>query len=319
MANRITYELGCGRGESFDFSRSPANDVSGNSLAYGLGECSAPIPEPIELALSFVSNEATPELIGFSEFADQSAPPKKYLRKDGDGRIDRFDYSFNPGPNYCEGACSGGSDAQSYEGYDSYNAITGALTINSVIRTFQDTYACPPASEISQIFGLPADFGPAGVVPDEPFWEKSYTKTIASLTGLENCVPSPLESNRIKNASGERTMTLSLEDTEDNAISRASYTAGTSDTATRTARANLFTFTYRYTDPTAACVDLEVGGVYYISYDVTHTPIASGTSYTQSLVKWFTAVSETQNVALDRLIAQSGFSCKITRCTITKV
>lgn len=39
MANRITYELGCGRGESFDFSSSPYNDVSGNGLAYGLGNC----------------------------------------------------------------------------------------------------------------------------------------------------------------------------------------------------------------------------------------------------------------------------------------
>lgn len=314
MANRITYELGCGRGESFDFSSSPANDVSGNSLAYGLGECSAPIPEPIELALSFVSNEATPELIGFSEFADPSAPPKKYLVKTGSGRYDRSDFTTSPPPDYCEGECES-SDAQSLEGADSYNATTGVLTVASVVRNYQSLDGCPSTYEISNAAGLPEILTTSSAL----LFTITNTKTRSSRTGTEVCAPSESEGGRIKFCYGEQQLNLTSEDTEDNAIARASLTTGTSDTATRTARANLFTFTYRYTDPTAACVDLEVGGVYYISYDVTHTPIASGTSYTQSLVKWFTAVSETQNVALDRLIAQSGFSCKITRCTITKV
>ena len=264
MSNIVGYSLGCVTPVRYDLTQ--GEDATGNGIGFSLPSC-APLPVGDEVVtLSTVSQSSTPTLIGFSEFADPSVPPKKYLRKDGSGRIDRYDYSFNPGPNYCQGACSGGSDAQTYEGYDSYNAATGVLTKNSVVRTYQNIYSCPPTNQIAFGPGLPADFGAVGVDPLRPYQEKIYTKTSAVLTGLENCIASPLEGGRIKNVFGSRRMDLSVEDTEDNAVARAIKTPGTEAVALRTARTTGFSFDLTTVEATLHCSNLHPELLYRVNY-----------------------------------------------------
>lgn len=84
MSNSISYSIPkCSTGESFDFSRSGANDSTGNLVSYKIDTMACPaIRAPkIELLSRYI--EATATLCGDAEFVE-TIPPHFYKRNDCD-------------------------------------------------------------------------------------------------------------------------------------------------------------------------------------------------------------------------------------------
>lgn len=311
MSNTIGYSIGsCSSGESFDFSKSPYNDSTGSGLSSVVSVCRKEYVPPSEaISLSYSSSGAVPSLIGFSEFTDPSSPPKKYLRNDIDSYVKYF---VIPYP-YCDCSLSGEQTLFSIIGAATYDPISGTGT--GVTRFLSQKYEYGSCEH-----GNPS---PSGVYmeagADANIFQLSQTKTTSNGSPYSSCHQFESGWNVVAIDNSRVTNTLSIEDTEDNAVSRASWTAGSDSVAQRTSRTTGFSFIYIKVTPTAICTGLSIGHSYHINYTIKTKNLSTNASSYVLGIQTFTSISETQNVVLPELDPASGFSCEITTYSITKL
>lgn len=147
----------------------------------------------------------TGELIGYSEFASPSTPPKKYRKKEyTGGLLNRTAYSGA----LCTGIAT--CDGTKRSGYCEYDALTGALNIAAQTEVYSGG-GCPTTTLINTIVECPVAF--VAIVGTT----LTQTKTTCTRTGDNAC---NLRSGNWEIFDGEHVQTLSIEDSEDDAITR---------------------------------------------------------------------------------------------------
>ena len=310
MSNTIGYSIPkCSTGESFNFSNSAYNDVIGNQLISPITQCrqiAIPTHESIEMA--YVSSGAIPTLIGFSEFADASTPPVKYLNNTIDIYVK---YYVIPYPS-CDCADSVEQTFYYGSGVASYDPITGSTTPIQV-------YLAQKYGNGSCTFGIPiAAFTSMGRAGDDNIFINIKTKTTCNTELRAACYRFTTGANVVAIDNSRSNNTLSVADTEDNAIYRASWTTGNDNVAQRTARTTGFSFTYIKVTPTAVCTGLDVGSTYTINYTVKSKNLSTNVSTYATGMNAFQATGTSKSVQLPELDPESGFSCEITTYSITK-
>lgn len=306
MSNRIDYTIGrCSKGESFNLSGSLGNDVSGNLIGFTNTFCTRqPEPDPL-VTLSFVSRSASPSIIGFNEFVDPSSPPRKYLKKTGEGVFNRCNRN---------GSCSGtiaSSNSTQLSGYDSYNVSTGALELHSLTTLYRAIGSCDPIALDRTVVGLPA------ILEGNTYEYEIHTST-KTTSRRDSGICSINEGWEYSQPSGYLLMTLMEEDTEDAAITRAGFSIGNEMVAYRTARTSGFSFSLVYVTPTAHCSNLLEGIRYSMTRTIRKVNLTSGSVSTYTDMSLFDATSSSMSVALDEIRPESGFSCEIINCTISR-
>jgi hypothetical protein len=161
-------------------------------------------PASASYAVSCKLQGGTATLIGFSEFASPSSPPKKYLHYAMSGTITA---SF-----YATGDCSGsitGTESTTLSGTAVYDLVTGGLTDTTnahVVDTPGSTTDTSPATKVSTCPASDCRFT----------WTCSATNARADNNGSACC---NLAGNNETN-SGSFTHALTVEDSEENAIAR---------------------------------------------------------------------------------------------------
>lgn len=312
MSNTIGYSIGsCSTGESFDFSQSPYNDLTGSSLSSVVSVCRKEyIPPSEEISLSYSSSGAVPSLIGFSEFTDPSSPPKKYLRNDIDIYVKYFVMVY---PS-CD--CSSSIEQTFYYviGSATYDPVSGTQTAVPAFGSTQKNIG-------SCTHGEPQPLGMSYMVADADPNIFSVAKTQTTYIGTPHseCYRYVIQNNVVAIDNSRANNTLSIEDTESNAIARAAWTTGSDSVAQRTVRTTGFSFTYIKVTPTAVCTGLDVGYSYQINYTIKTKNLSTNASSYVLGIQTFTSTAETQNVVLPELDPASGFSCEITTYSITKL
>lgn len=311
MSNTIGYSIGsCSSGESFDFSKSPYNDSTGSGLSSVVSVCRKEYVPPSEaISLSYSSSGAVPSLIGFSEFTDPSSPPKKYLRNDIDAYVKYF---VTPYPS-CN--CKDSAEQTFYYviGVATYDATTGQQTPVPLFESVRYSNGLCTHADVSQ-FGLLM-----AIEADPNIFSVARTKTTYIGTPHSACYRFSPSANVVAIDNSRVNDTLSVEDTESNAILRASWTAGSDSIAQRTVRTTGFSFTYIKVTPTAVCTGLEIGYLYQINYTIKTKNLSTNASTYTYGVQTFSATANSQNVVLPELDPASGFSCEITTYSITKL
>lgn len=250
------------------------------------------------------SSEQDAELCGFSEFTDEpgivaSVPPKKYRTK-----VSSEDHNSI---TTCSEACSAPqtivsgipSRTRSFDADCNFDDGVGGL--------FQtDFYSCilsPCSSSLS-------------------FSQNTFT----GLNGNAQEVATSTTSKGFDSGSIVYLTTLSVEDTETDALNRATPSAGTSCSSIYETRSTGFSFTKRTSGYTIACVDLVIG----YEYEVTPA-IRKRTAVIGSFGAWedvavtpvvFTATATTETIDdggdpidLDNI---QGFEYEITSVNIEK-
>lgn len=220
----------------------------------------SPVPQ---VAAAFVSEAGTGTLIGFSEYASPSVPPKKYRVQTLSG----FTYACDFLGFTCPSSNVRGISRYDYSGNATYNATTGALVNNSV-ETVRATVTNPG-------IGCGENF-PNG--PGFPFNQvPAVTPFAPQNVGDSSTVSSPATRTWTwTGACGARfsyhgsvEAALSTEDTEQDAIARASKTPGTSpQSRIETRGAGDFTFDFRTSTGTLTASDLVPGLSYRITVDL---------------------------------------------------
>jgi YD repeat-containing protein len=182
--------------------------------------------------IKFNSKCGTAKLCGFSEYTSPSTPPKKYRTETLTGHENDTDYG-SPG---CGGTL-GNSSTRTYSGSCQYSSVDCSTT-----TTEKMVFSLNGGSPTTTNFTCGGVFihGNCGDLP----YNASQTQTVNTLinsSGCNLCVTgSPW-----RHQDAFVTTTLSDEDTEDDAIKRATVTDGTSSTSSRTCRgAGQFSFSF---------------------------------------------------------------------------
>lgn len=215
MANTINYSIGkCSAGESFNFSRSPANDVSANRLTSAINSqnCSEPIVVP-EFISETRYSDISVTLYGYSEYADASTPPKKYLRMTADGELHRCFYLTSCGVDFT------GVDKFVYYGHNSIDIATGAETSGAKQDIYQGGTCASP--NLLGTFDVDASaFDATGSFTTIA----TQSRLVSTSTGTGCQYGTEGELTRWADSNGVRTKTLSIENTEEDAAAAVAAT-----------------------------------------------------------------------------------------------
>lgn len=283
--------------------------------------CINPFPAP-EAALLTVSEAGTATLAGYSEFATPSLPPKKYRRCDVSGYWGNCAWG---NPTNCTGNTAN-QDTMEYSGYALYDAVT-ALCTSLFVRKYRTTTAAIPCSQplgsLSAYDTMPCDR------PNNPtqtgngdYFNHQVNEFNTQLTRYWDYLNGK---NPPCNNTGTASVTwyggvlwsLSIEDTENDAILRASVTAGSSPTAYRTSRgAGVFTFNFQEVSFDFPCSNLVVGYNYRITYEVLTEIYGGGSPSVITFTQDFLASGTSQTVTGGLLQATSGFQKTIQNVSI---
>lgn len=250
-----------------------------------------PVPQ---VSGSYVSQDGTGTLIGFSEYTSPSTPPRKYRLQSLSGSTRACDFlSFS-----CPLSEVRGISKYTYSGSASFNASTGSPTNNSVETV--DATVTNPGVGCSDAF-------PSG--PGFPFNQTpAYNPFNPQNVSDANLVDSPTVNTWSWDGScgvrysyhGEVVASLSVEDTEADAIARATKTPGTSNVArTETRGPGDFDFIFRTVEVTLNSSGLATGLAYRITLDVLTEDYGGGSPVNSQHTIDFVASGPTQQTVWD--------------------
>lgn len=307
MSNTVGYSLGgCTAGVRYNLTQ--GEDATGNAVAFSLPSC-APLPIGDEVVtLSTVSQSSTPTLIGYSEFVDPSTPPKKYLNKAVFG-----DYDYFVVPTSQCGNCSAVVERVSFywSGTASYHPLTGVGTPVQYLSGQSYSPSCDPVPMSPGGYSMftsasdPNIFQPDVVTPTFRSY-KIYSACHEYYPGT-----SVMCDNRGLH------QTLSVEDTEANAIVRAVPTPGTSAVALRTARTTGFSFDLTTVEATLHCSDLNPEFLYRVKYDLKTTNLSTSVATLTPYEVDIPAASASYDLDAITLSPASGFSLEVVNYNIS--
>lgn len=307
MSNTIGYSLG-GCVTAARYNLTQGEDSTGNTVVFSLPAC-VPAIGTESVSLDTVSRFYTPTLIGFSEYVDPSSPPRKYRTKTSTPSPGyRAVYSFScAGPLY-------GSDGGYREGYEQYNAMTGAFTTTARLKIRQTFGSEPPVAVISDI---PTTFPTTPLVNDAECTAtsgKTFTQALAGTdcyyefsTGLWYT---------FKNGHAQR-YDLTDEDTEADAIARATPTVGTGAVASRTARTTGFGFNLTTVEALLHCSNLRSEFLYRVRYDIKETNLTTSAVTLTPYEVDVPALSVSYDLATITLSPNPGFSQELVNHSIS--
>ena len=259
---------------------------------------------------SFVSLSSTPTLIGYSEFVDPSTPPKKYLNNTVFGD---FDYFVVPSSQCGNCAAVVERVSQYWNGTASYNPLTGVGTPVQIFQGQSYSASCNPVPLAPYSYSMFV----SGEVDYNIFQVDTVSSTHRSFKTYSPCHEFSPGTSVMCDSRGLY-QTLHVEDTEDNAIARATPVAGTLSVASRSLRgAGEFTFTVTKVFVTASFSSLTVGHAYRLSYTISTTNIATGETTNNIVVQYFTPTTEVGTVDLGELPCASGFTSFISSSNIS--
>lgn len=245
-------------------------------------------------AMSCVSRSGTAALIGFDEFTSPSTPPKRYRKKTCSGGW-RFATWLNCPPVTPE--CAGNTTTHSdYAGYFEYNAITGALTSTGA---YTGQFGCNGAM-------FSGSLTTAGCTsPEDCSWSLFVSQTLRQNGDKGACCPStPPTFATVVYAN--QADSLSVEDTETDAIARASVTTGSSCLAATEARgAGDFSFVFTTVAYDILCSSLLRNRRYRLTYDLLTEDYGGGNAVIEPITFLFRA-DATTNHFVGLLVAASG-------------
>ena len=260
---------------------------------------------------SFTSQALTAELIGFSELFSPSTPPRKYKRKDGWGDSSRISHY-----DACSGPRIQGSDRYLISGYDYYTEGGLLVTDNSHYTIWQKLGGYPPTDVHAEGAGLP-DSLHYPTQPNDLIWTYTDTPTLHGKVPYQCAFTT---TGAFSTPSGENWIELSNEDTEDDAIARATPTVGATPIASRTLRgAGQFTFTAVRVFATANLSGLQSGVEYTLTYNRTTTNTALGASVVELVGLTFTASGLTEALDLGEIPCAAGFSATVSDLEVVPV
>ncbi|MGZ0657107.1 hypothetical protein ACWPKS_16000 [Coraliomargarita sp. W4R72] len=232
------------------------------------------------IAISYVSTETAAELCGHSEYIDPSEPPKKYrietvsasgtITQGAGGAITRT----------CSVSGSWTFDAEDCTDEKSY-------TYNYTIDGVSEASDCSSSEVKSTFSGYGSRvIGGADWGCDDPFYETPVENDISTLVyktdydGLDTAIE------------GTATLTLSDEDTEEDAVDRATPTTGTKSTSIYELRTTTFTFTHRTVKYTATASGLVKGVSYHGCIRIQRREAYSGTEPEDADLDWYDVESD---------------------------
>ena len=306
MSNRKEYSIGCVIPVRFNLTQ--GEDTTGNWIGFSLPSC-APLPVGDEVVtLSTVSQSSTPTLVGFSELFYPSTPPRKYKRKDGWGDSSRISHY-----DACSGPRIQGSDRYLISGYDYYTEGGLLVTDNSHYTIWQKLGGYPPTGVVADGAGLP-DSLHYPTQPNDLIWTYTDTPTLHGKVPYQCAFTT---TGAFSTPSGENWIELSNEDTEDDAIARASKTSGTSAVALRTARTTGFSFDLTTVEATLHCSNLDVGLRYRVGYDIKRVNLATSVTALTRYEVDVPAFLTSYDLGAVSLSPDSGFSLELVNYTIS--
>ncbi len=251
------------------------------------------------VALVCDSETGTATLCGVSEYTSPSTPPKKYRTQTiaGDAYLCRFWTGVTCAPPNAERQLVYAVYSGSYE----YNALTCAEVNGQIVSecTKPDGTGCSPLCTPILVGTVGLIFSPdiltgRGLPPPVP------TITATNKTWFK----AACESGDIKNMAV--TSNLSNEDTEDQAIVRASKTPGSSCTAYREPRgAGDFSLLFANVAFDINCSGLITGKSYIVHYSLTTENYGGGSPVVTNHTVPFVATGPTETVG-DALVCDSG-------------
>lgn len=241
------------------------------------------LPNP-GVALDCSSDAGSAILCGFSEYASPSLPPKKYRRNTALGSNSSSLYA----DNICTVPAVPASDTCNHNGYIQYNPAT-------CVPTTVGGYTC-----VSGTFGgVSTDLGASNC-----FKMVTKTPTQQSAVATNTCCPPgpPFE----KQTNFGLVLTLTDEDTELDAMARASLTPGSSCTASIEPRgAGDFVFNFVAVAYDINCSDLVAGHNYIATVDLVEETYGGGSPVTTQVNYPFTASGSTHMIS-DVIVCPSG-------------
>lgn len=270
---------------------------------------------------TFNSSTWTASLIGFPEFAIPSSPPKMYRRLTLDGGITlQFDDKL---AGYS--GCAGGNFDQLYQtasGSFEYGT-DGSVSADNIVWQIHDlgnnTYQQPD--------GTTSDVIESSTGPDVPWFFNYYsrvrtvtnTQTVRTISGSGICVTDPNGINTwYENEMGDFHETLSVEDTEADAIARAITTTGQENAAyNRTHTGTATSWGWQHTTVTVK-FPIKCPGTYAVTF--TFQKISpDGTSTTFSLPPQNVYFRDKDNATMTETIPlnQNGGSSPEDNCTFS--
>lgn len=241
--------------------------------------------------MSCVSQTGTATLCGFSEYASPSVPPKKYRRQTlGGGWCDN-DYG-----DFCGGNI-GNNDRQNYSGSYDYSGTNCAETNNQ-----------------ASIYGISGIIHPCSAVPQTPTTQpaRNFAPSIYPnhTTLIETSISRIWNYNGLciaqREVDGQVTANLSIEDTETDALERASKTPGVSCLAfTQDRGAGDFTFDFATVAYDILCAPLVRNHRYRLTYDFLTEDDGGGNPIIEPITLLFRADATTKHF-VGILTAASG-------------
>lgn len=281
--------------------QSPATGVyETNEAEVGNGSylvVNAPSMNISRVTISCISESGEATLCGFSEFANPSSPPKKYRKKTLSGLRSRC--NFNTLSDCTNSVNTQGSDITNSGNMTcEYSAIDCSINRVGQMDILQDG-SCPAITHLS--YHTDCQY----VITSDP--SDQFTVTNTKTTQQEffkgDCA---FSGTLYSHATTTLASLLEVEDTESDAIARASKTAGELCTAFRESRgASDFSFLFRDVGFTINCTNLINGINYTVIIDILEENYGGGGSVTSKRTYNFTASGTTHTVS-DVLVPASG-------------
>ncbi len=179
---------------------------------------------------------------------------------------------------------------------ENYNITTGAYSRTELGSRYTDVGEFP-------VSGGTLDPSGPDLTSYSGFTSSSGTKTQRIVSGNDGCA---IDGSAYRKTTGSVTQTLTDEDTEADAIARATFAAGTSPTAKREQRgAGEFSFEYVTVDYTLDLSGLMVGESYVVTIDILTEDYGGGNGATSQRTYAITATGVTDQIT-DSLVAASG-------------
>lgn len=203
MSNSISYSIPkCSTGESFDFSRSGANDSTGNLVSYKIDTMACPaIRAPkIELLSRYI--EATATLCGEAEFVE-STPPRFYKKNDYDAYMHCICYYGGPyektiqrlgGRTWSLPTCSPTYYGAFFQDFHNFTVIDwSSFETAPVVKTATTAIADfvgRALTDVGGICGAQTDFHvikgyKSSILSDEDTEDDAFTRAISALSWSE--------------------------------------------------------------------------------------------------------------------------------------
>ncbi len=236
---------------------------------------------------AFTSESGSATLVGFSEFVSPSTPPKKYRHKATTGELNRCHYGnatdcANQVNVVGSDRITGGLTCQ-------YDATTGALSSTGG-RSIYVGATCPA----TPLVNTATDCGWGMVASSQLGLTVTPTQQTEYVIG--QCILDDFYSH----ITTDRQNTISDEDTEDDAIARATPSgSGSSAMSKRETRgAGDFTLTWQDSTFGATAANLVNGVDYEVTLDLLTETYGGGSGVTTQLVYPFTASGSTEPISI---------------------